>query len=94
VAATYTITISGSFNITASGGHVQDVEINGTDCGYYSDTGYSCTIGPLPVGDTWSGTISVDSNKHVCGGSSTGYSGISSDQSTNYTIANNSGSCP
>lgn len=90
----YTITISGSFTHRSSGIQVDDVAISSGTC-TFSDSSYSCTTGSIPTGSTWSGSISIDLNgsKVVCGGSSTSYSAIASNQTKNYSLAGNSSGC-
>jgi len=52
----------------------------------FSDTDYSCTIPDIAHADTWTGSISVSTNKVVCEGTPTVYTGVSEDQEQHYTL--------
>ncbi len=98
--STYNLTISGSINTY---GNTQNMTVTVSASGNYgtfcadSLSGYSCTIGPIPSNDSWTGSVSVNTNKTYCSNnpaSPTPYVGININQSQGYNIGLNAQKCP
>jgi type IV pilus modification protein PilV len=95
----YFIDISGAFS---KYGHpdpnVTGVSASGTHAASctYTQSAYICSIGPVPSTDTWSGSVSISSNKTVCSppANPTNYSAISANAVQNYAVAKKSSDCP
>jgi Tfp pilus assembly protein PilV len=90
----YTLTIAGSIDVDNG---VQFSGVFGSGnygvaC-TYSTNSYTCTIPDIAHADTWTGSISVASNKTVCEGARLSYSAISANQSQDYILRNQSSHC-
>ncbi|MDO6565005.1 hypothetical protein Q4488_16615, partial [Amphritea sp. 1_MG-2023] len=96
----YSLIISGSVSISGKSNGVQFQGVSGS--GNYSvsctttSSSYACYVGVIDAGDTWSGDITVSTNKVVCSpsGGSQEYTSIDADQSLNIVLAKTSGNCP
>ncbi len=92
--ASYTITISGSIAKHGGSGITESVSISpGGSC---SDDGssYTCTSSMIAGGDSWSGTVSISTNKVVCGSNSYSFTNVTSDQTANFVLGKTAGDCP
>ncbi|MBY4675839.1 type IV pilus modification PilV family protein [Marinobacterium arenosum] len=94
----YTLTISGSIATYGSGIQFQGASGSGNygvQCNS-SSSSYACIVGPIAADDSWTGTISIATNKVVCNPPDhpTPYTNITGNQSQDYNLGKTASDCP
>ena len=93
------ITLSGTFtHFGGSGIQISTVAISGNYPGTctYTEHSYICEVSDIASGDSWTGQISISSNKTVCTppDNPTAYNAISTNQVQDYNLGKQASDCP
>jgi hypothetical protein len=91
------VKISGSIELLDPSAQVRHLFADGNyamDC-QFGDTFYTCESEAIPSGNSWSGVVTLTTNKYVCGGhGNLSYENLTSDYGHSYTIARSQRFCP